>query len=89
MPRITTHSPGLPVGDGDGDGEGDGADGAGDGEVRRQGILEYDPIARDPGRAVVEHEGEEDVVGLGLDPLGPARLDEPPEHRQRGAAESR
>ena len=37
-------------------------------------------------RAVVEHEGEEHVVGLGLDPTGPARLDEPSEHWQRRSA---
>ena len=56
-------------------------------QARRQPVVEDDHVARDARGAVVEHEGEEDVVRLGLDPPGPARLDEPAEHRRRRAAE--
>ena len=36
--------------------------------------------------AVVQHEGEEAVVGLDFDRLGPADLHEPPKERQRPTA---
>ena len=48
--------------------------------------MEDDRLAPDLAGAVVEHEREEHVVGLGLDPPRPARLDESAEQRQRRAA---
>ena len=61
-------------------------DGAWDREIRSQSVMEYDRVARDPGREVIEHEGEEDVVALDLDAAGLACVDELPEH---GHAEPR
>ena len=55
--------------------------GAGHGEARGQGVVKQDPVARNLGCAVVEHEREEDVVALGFDAPRPAHLDQLPEYR--------
>ena len=59
--------------------------GAGDGEARGQGVVEHDPVACDRDRAVVEHEREEYIVGLGFNPSGLAGLDKVPEERESHA----
>ena len=52
-------------------------------EACHQGIVEDDRLASDFARAVVEHECEQHIIRLGLDPPCLAGLDESAEHRQR------